>query len=164
MYEEIFKLQARMYKAMANAKRLEIIQLLRDKELSVTQMLEMLGLPQANLSQHLQVLRDQGLVKDRRNGKQIYYKLANKNIMKASDLMREILVNQHQGESEVVEELRLKMKDLVPVAIDPVCGMRLSPKTAAFGIKLDQNYYYFCAQGCKEKFERSPRKYIEQGA
>ena len=37
---------------------------------------------------------------------------------------------------------------------DPVCGMRLSPKTAADAVKLHGQTYYFCATGCREKFEK----------
>ena len=153
MYREIFAIQADTYKALANSKRLEIIHLLRDKEMSVSDMANMLGLPQPNLSQHLQVLREHNIVSSRRNGKHIYYKLFHKKIAKASDLLREVLVEQYKGQG-IAEELRLKMRDLVPVVRDPVCGMRISPKTASFAIRENDNYVYFCAAGCMEKYEK----------
>ena len=92
MYEQVFQLHANLLKALANPKRLEIIHLLRDQELSVTVIQEMLDLPQANLSQHLQVLRHEGIVQTRKDGKQIYYHVAHKNFIAASDLLREVLV------------------------------------------------------------------------
>jgi len=162
MYAEIFEWQAEIYKSLANPKRLEIIHLLRNQELSVSQMMRMLNLPQANLSQHLQVLRDGGLVETRREGKEIYYRLAHKNLILASDLVREMLVDQHQGEEGVEEELRMRMKDLVPLVVDPVCGMRLSPKTAAFALKHEGGMVYFCAAGCKEEFEKKPERYLKE--
>jgi len=161
MYTRIFSLQSQVYKALANPKRLEIIHLLRDQELTVSQMLEMLDLPQANLSQHLQVLRKFQVVAPRRNGKEVYYKLAHPNVMVASDSFREMLIDQHQDEEEVAEELRLKMKDLVPVTRDPVCGMRLSPKTAAYAMKKNPHTFYFCASGCRDKFKKNRRNLLK---
>lgn len=153
MYSEIFDIQSDLYKALANPKRLEIIHLLRAQELSVSEMLEMLGLPQPNLSQHLQILRELNVVLHRRNGKHIYYKLAHPDIIKASDLLRSILIEQHQGEG-IAEELRLKMHDLVPVVRDPICKMRLSPKTASYALKHKGKTIYFCAEGCMQKYQK----------
>lgn len=163
MYTRIFLLQNQVYKALANPKRLEIIHLLRDQELTVSQMLSMLDLPQANLSQHLQVLRKFQVVAPRRKGKEIYYKIAHPNVVAASDSFREMLIDQHRDEEEVAEELRLKMKDLVPLSRDPVCGMRLSPKTAAYAVKKNSQTYYFCAAGCRDKFRAKPEKFIKGG-
>ena len=58
MYEEVFKLHAQLLKSIAHPRRLEIIHLLRDQSLLVSQIVEMLDLPQANISQHLQILRN----------------------------------------------------------------------------------------------------------
>jgi DNA-binding transcriptional ArsR family regulator len=49
-------------------------------------------LPQANISQHLTVLRQNGVVETRREGANIYYKIANPKILQACDLMREVLL------------------------------------------------------------------------
>ena len=114
----------------------------------------MLGLPQANLSQHLSVLRDQGLADTRKQGTAIYYRLSHPNLIASTDLIREMLVDRHHGDQDLTEELRLRMKDLVPLVKDPVCGMRLSPKTAAAAAKYNGQTYYFCASGCREKFEK----------
>lgn len=152
MYSQIFQLHADVYAALSNPKRLEIIQLLRDQELSVGEMLAMLGLPQPNLSQHLSVLREHNLVNYRKNGTAVYYRLAHPNIVKSADLIRETLIDQNRGNETLTEELRLKMKDLVPLVKDPVCGMRLSPKTAGAAVKYNGKTHYFCAAGCREKF------------
>lgn len=157
MYKEIFDTQANTYKALANPKRLEIVHLLRDQELSVSEMIDMLGLPQSNLSQHLQTLRDNNIVQARRNGKHIYYRLAHKKFVNASDMLREILIEQNKGKG-IAEELRLKMKDLIPLVRDPICGMRLSPKTAAYALKNKGETVYFCAAGCLAKYEKKKKE------
>jgi ArsR family transcriptional regulator len=160
MYQQIFKLHSELLKAISHPKRLEIIHLLRDKELNVSEILEMLGLPQANLSQHLMVLRNAGVVKTRKEGKKVYYKLAHKNFIKASDLLREILVQKYKKEGKA-DEFLMKMEDLVPLVHDPVCDMRLSPKTASYAKKYKDKKYYFCAKGCLDNFKKSPKKYAK---
>lgn len=159
MYNEMFELHSELLKALAHPRRLEIVQLLRDQELCVSDIYEMLELPQANISQHLMILRDAGVVTTKRDGKQILYTLANPKIIKASDLLREVLIEQHQG-SELADNLTLKMKDLVPLVHDPVCKMRLSPKTASFSHTHEGAHYYFCASGCLKKFQGAPHKYV----
>lgn len=159
MYSEIFELHSELLKALAHPRRLEIIQLLRDQQLCVSDIYEMLDLPQANISQHLMILRDAQVVSAKREGKQILYSISDARIMKASDLLREVLIEQHKG-TEVAHQLSLKMKDLVPVVHDPVCQMRVSPKTAGFQAEHDGHQYYFCASGCHKKFIESPGTYV----
>ncbi|MBI4136491.1 metalloregulator ArsR/SmtB family transcription factor [Candidatus Roizmanbacteria bacterium] len=161
MYEQVFKLHAKLLKALAHPKRLEIIQLLRDQELSVTDIQTMLDLPQANLSQHLMILRDAGVTNTRKEGKNIYYSIAHSNFIKASDLMREILVKQYK-DSTFSRELSIEMTSLVPLTHDPVCGMRLSPKTASYAYTFKKTIYYFCAHGCMKEFKTRPESFIEQ--
>lgn len=158
MYQKVFQLHANLYKALANPKRVEITHLLRHQELSVSQIQKMLGLPQANLSQHLAVLREHGIVEARRRGTGVYYRMAHPNLIKASDSIREMLIDKHRGEATLTHELRLRMKDFVPLVVDPVCHMRISPRTAAEVLKFKGKIYYFCATGCKVQFLRRLRR------
>lgn len=73
-------------------KRLEIINLLRDGEKTVNDLAEQTGVLQANISQHLTVLRQNNVVTTRRDGANVYYKIANPKILQACDLMREVLI------------------------------------------------------------------------
>ena len=142
MYQQVFDLHSELLKALSHPKRLEVIHLLRNKNLSVTQIQKMLDLPQANLSQHLQVLRQAGVVQTEKKGKRIFYRLAHKNFARASDMLREVLIERHKN-GPLADELTLKMTDLVPVVKDPVCKMRISPKTAAYAHKAGGQTYYF---------------------
>lgn len=159
MYSEIFELHADLLKALAHPRRLEIIHLLRDQSLCVSDIYEMLDLPQANISQHLTILRDAGVVTNVREGKQILYTLAHPQIIEASDLLRQVLIDQNPQEG-FAHQLSLKMKDLVPLVHDPVCQMRLSPKTAGYTARHQDHDYYFCASGCLKKFQEKPAKYV----
>jgi ArsR family transcriptional regulator len=158
MYQKIFKLHSDLLRAVSHPKRLEIIHLLRNRQLCVNDIGEMLGLPQANLSQHLTILRDAKVVKTRREGKKVIYKISHNNFIKASDLMRDILIERYKN-TNLADEFSLKMSDLVPLTKDPVCKMRLSPKTAAYATVHKNTNYFFCAKGCLDKFNKNPNKY-----
>src|SRR3989338_4100857 len=91
MEQELYELHAQMCQVFTSPKRLEILNLLRDKELSVGELTKLAKIRQANLSQHLSILREKGVVKTRREGTVIYYSLSNPKIIKAFDIIREIL-------------------------------------------------------------------------
>ena len=94
---EIYELYARVCKAIADGKRLLIINELRDGPRTVGEVVAALGIPQANASQHLAVLRDRGIVTARRSGSNVYYSLTSQKIVEAVDLLHEFMA-ERQGE------------------------------------------------------------------
>ncbi len=88
---EIYQLHAQICRALSDPKRLLIINELRDGERSVGDLAASLGLAQANVSQHLSVLREKRLVTTRREGTTIYYALSNPKVIQAFDLLREVM-------------------------------------------------------------------------
>lgn len=159
IYQEVFELHAELLRALAHPKRLEIIHLLRNRSLTVGEIQEMLDLPQANLSQHLTILRHAKVVTTKKKGKQIFYKLSHGNFIKASDLLRCVLLEKYKDDKLAVN-LNIKMVDLLPSEKDPVCGMYLSPRTAAFAHSHKGDDYYFCASKCLKNFQKDPEKFI----
>lgn len=89
--EQLQQLHARVCKAIADPKRLLIINELRDRELSVGDLCEALGVSQSNVSQHLAVLRERGIVSTRRAGTSVFYSLRSQKIVQAVDLLREFM-------------------------------------------------------------------------
>jgi ArsR family transcriptional regulator len=87
----LYERRARICQVLADPKRLRLIDALRDTERSVGQLAEMLGMRYPNLSQHLNVMRDAGLVTSRREGTTIYYRLAYPQITQACDIVRDVL-------------------------------------------------------------------------
>ncbi len=65
-----------LLKAMANEARLMVLCHLIERERSVSELQEAVGLSQSAMSQHLAVLRDQGIVATRRDGQSVYYRVA----------------------------------------------------------------------------------------
>ncbi len=90
---ELHELHARVCKAIADPKRLLIINELRDGELSVGDLSEALGISQSNASQHLAILRERGMVSTRRSGTTVYYALRSTKVLQAVDLLREFLAD-----------------------------------------------------------------------
>ena len=85
-----------MCKVFSNPTRLEILNLLRDKEMSVTELIQKTNLSQANISQHLAIMKHKGIVIARRDGKNIHYKIAYPKIIKAFDIIKEVLSEKHK--------------------------------------------------------------------
>lgn len=159
MYQRLFELQETIFKVIANQKRLEIIQLLKDRELSVSEMVEMLGIRQANLSQHLALLRQHRIVTTRKKGQNVFYHLTDPKIADSTKLIRRFLSEQHTIDPDVRRIMKRSGRNLYPIVKDPVCGMRLSASEAAASVRYRGTLYHFCASGCRQKFSRQPSRY-----
>lgn len=91
MDDELTALQARICKVLSHPKRLQIIYTLRMGERSVGELAQELQLSYANLSQHLRILSEAGLVEVRHQGRYSYYRLATPQVAEACDLVRRAL-------------------------------------------------------------------------
>lgn len=78
---------ARLFRALGNLKRLEILFFLLGKELNVGELEKMVGISQSALSQHLAVLRAENVVKTRREAQTIYYSIRNDKVVKLLHFM-----------------------------------------------------------------------------
>src|SRR3954462_7909470 len=76
--------------AMAHPLRLKILCLVGNQELSVLEIVEAVGTTQSNVSQHLAVLRDQGILESRKDANKVFYKVADPRVLKMIALTREI--------------------------------------------------------------------------
>ncbi|MBI4649929.1 helix-turn-helix transcriptional regulator [Candidatus Desantisbacteria bacterium] len=103
--KKIYEMHAEMCKIFTNSKRLEILNILRDGEKSVTELEKATGLHQSNISQHLSLMRDKMIVETRRDGTNIYYSLADKRILKAFDIVREMLYAKIHKNAEFAQKL-----------------------------------------------------------
>jgi DNA-binding transcriptional ArsR family regulator len=91
---EIYRLQAEICRIMAEPVRLELLDHLKNGEHTVNELVEITGLRQANVSQHLAAMRQAGLVLTRRQATAIYYSLAYPEITQACEITRNILLSQ----------------------------------------------------------------------
>lgn len=86
----IYRLHAEFCKTLSDANRLLIIGELGRGEASVTELVSRLDLRQSNVSKHLAVMRERGLVITRREGANIFYRLSDKRISKAIRMLMEV--------------------------------------------------------------------------
>jgi DNA-binding transcriptional ArsR family regulator len=98
----VYELQANISKTMAHPLRLAILHALKDGEKTVNELTEMFSVSQSNVSQHLALMRQRHIVKTRKVGSTIFYRVSNPKISKACDLVREVLVEQLSERQEVV--------------------------------------------------------------
>lgn len=103
--KSIFQLHAEVCKTLANPKRLEILNLLRNKELNVSDLVDLTGLPKANISQHLAVMRRSGILETRRDGLNIYYRISSSKVTQACELMREVLLQQISKKHKILNKV-----------------------------------------------------------
>jgi ArsR family transcriptional regulator, virulence genes transcriptional regulator len=161
-YQVLFARQAALLRVLASPKRLELVQLLRNRQLNVTAMVEMLGLRQANVSQHLAILRQAGVVTTRREGVTIYYSLTDQRIARACALLKRFLQHRYRDDPALAAILGLDERTLFPAVTDPVCGMRFSIAEAGGSALYQGTRYYFCAAGCQQRFTAHPTRFVRK--
>jgi DNA-binding transcriptional ArsR family regulator len=99
-------LMADFFKVLSEVSRLQIICCLKSGAKNVTQIIEATGLGQANVSKHLKVLAQAGIVTRTQHGVSVYYEIANQLLFEVCDLVCESLVVQMQQQNQQLEQLR----------------------------------------------------------
>ncbi|HEX9802059.1 MAG TPA: metalloregulator ArsR/SmtB family transcription factor [Gammaproteobacteria bacterium] len=117
---DLFNQFARVAKAMSNGYRLELLEFLDQGERSVDELAQISGLTVANTSQHLQQLRQAGLVTSRKEGHKVYYRLSGMDVSALLGSLREVAERHLADVSRLVDDY-LKVKD----SLDPVPATRL---------------------------------------
>ncbi|PDT11357.1 MULTISPECIES: metalloregulator ArsR/SmtB family transcription factor [unclassified Rhizobium] len=97
-----FDIEATFLSAMGNAKRLHILHLLTEGEVSVTDLADEVGLSQSSTSQHLAILREHGLVQTRRAAQTIYYSLQSDTARTMLDTLADIFGSRRHSAGERV--------------------------------------------------------------
>ena len=102
---EINQLHAEICQALSDPTRILILYELRDGPRNVSELAESLDAPQPTISRHLKVLRDRRLVLAERSGTSIYYSLADSRVVRALDLLREVLAGSIEQRQALIEEI-----------------------------------------------------------
>ena len=103
--ERIYFMCAELFKTLANPTRLMILDLLRSGEKTVNEIAELIGKSQANISQHLAVLKQRGIITARREGVNTYYRIACERAVKLCELVRDVLHDVLKEEEKLVRRL-----------------------------------------------------------
>jgi ArsR family transcriptional regulator len=103
-----YELHGELCKVLIHPLRLYIMDALRSEEKSVGELLEGLEVSKANISQHLAILKNHGIISARREGQNIYYKLVQPKIIGAIDTIHEILIGILNTEKSKLDKLTEK--------------------------------------------------------
>ena len=84
---------SRSLKAMSHPLRLKILCTLGDEEISVQEIAEYVGTSQSNISQHLAILRDKGILTSRKEANRVFYRVGDNRTLRLLGMMREVFCN-----------------------------------------------------------------------
>jgi rhodanese-related sulfurtransferase/DNA-binding transcriptional ArsR family regulator len=122
--QELFAQFARVGKALSNGNRLELLEFLAQGERSVDQLAKVSGLSVANTSQHLQQLRQAGLIVSRKQGLKVFYQLSGEDVLELFEALRTV-AGRHVAEVERLVNTFLTVKD----ALEPIPREELLERT-----------------------------------
>ena len=106
MKRELRRFKAELFQALAHPTRIAIVETLREGEMSAGQLIEALGLEQANASQHLAVLRSRQVVVNRKEGNQVFYALRDPVLIEVLDLLKHYFYSHLAQTKSMLEEIR----------------------------------------------------------
>src|SRR5665647_1536360 len=106
MSEPIYTLKAEFFKTLGHPARIRILELLAEREYSVTELLPELGLESSHLSQQLAVLRKAGMVVTRKQGNNVIYSIASKDMAELLALARKVLTGLLTDQMGLLKDLQ----------------------------------------------------------
>ena len=105
MSDALRQFKSEIFQGLANPTRIAIVELLREGELSAGELIEKLGIEQANASQHLAVLRAKQIVLSRRAGNQVYYSIRDHALIEVLDILRRYFYAQLNTNVNMLKEV-----------------------------------------------------------
>lgn len=102
--EELRKIQAETCKTFGNDKRLMILECIWDRKVPYSELLQQTGLDKVTLSQQTTIMRRKGIIQSERAPEGLVFSIVNPKILKAFDLMREVVIDKIRKDSELLKE------------------------------------------------------------
>jgi DNA-binding transcriptional ArsR family regulator len=103
--KDLYRKHADFCKVISHPTRLQIIDILHDRERTVTDLATQLQITVGNLSQHLNLMKQRRVLESRKEGNSVIYRLANPKMIKACCLIREILCEQMQQDTALLKRM-----------------------------------------------------------
>lgn len=103
--KNIYHLLAGISKALAHPIRFEVIDLLKEREMSFGELCEVVGCLKSNLSQHLTSMVNKGILIQRKEGLNMYYRLSSRKVATACKIMREVLAENLEKNNALLQTL-----------------------------------------------------------
>ena len=106
MTQELRRFKSEIFHALAHPTRIAMVEMLRDGEMAAGQIIEQLGLEQANASQHLAVLRAKQVVVSRKEGNQVFYSLRDPVLIEVLDVLKRYFYGHLTQTVSLLKEIR----------------------------------------------------------
>ena len=106
MSQELRRFKAEIFQALAHPTRIAIVESLRQGETSAGDLIQQLELEQANVSQHLAVLRGKQIVVSRKEGNQVFYSLRDPVLIEVLDILKRYFYSQLSQTMSMLKEIR----------------------------------------------------------
>jgi DNA-binding transcriptional ArsR family regulator len=103
MKDQIYQYHAEMCQVFSHPKRLEVINVLRDGEMTVSELAQKLEITVGNLSQHLSMMKERHILMSRKEGNMVYYRITNPKLIRCFDMMREMLFEQIRQDAALLD-------------------------------------------------------------
>jgi DNA-binding transcriptional ArsR family regulator len=104
--QELRRFKAEIFQALAHPTRIAVVEALRGGELSAGQLIELLGLEQANASQHFSVLRSKQIVTTRKEGNQVFYSLRDPVLIEVLDILKQYFYSHLSQTMSMLKEMK----------------------------------------------------------
>jgi ArsR family transcriptional regulator len=108
--QELRRFKAEIFQALAHPTRIAIVEALRNGEMSAGQIIDQLGLEQANASQHFAVLRSKQVVVNRKEGNQVFYSLRDPVLIEVLDVLKRYFYSQLSQTMSMLKEMRMDQR------------------------------------------------------
>ena len=106
MDRRIFEMQARLCQVLASPKRLEILYTLKDQEMTAGDLAKAVDVTMPNLSQHLSLMKQHGLVESRKEGLNMFYRVTSEHILETCASVRRVLAEQLSRQTSLLDQVR----------------------------------------------------------
>ena len=103
--KDLYRKHADFCKVISHPTRLQIIDILHDREMTVTDLATQLQIAVGNLSQHLNLMKQRRVLESRKEGNSVIYRLTNPKMIKACCLIREILFEQMEQDTALLKRM-----------------------------------------------------------
>lgn len=101
----IYQLHADVCKALAHSIRIEVIDLLQDNEMGFREIADKTGISKSNLSQHLSIMVEKGILIQRKEGMNSFFKVSTDKVSQACRLMREVLIERLEKSTNILKQI-----------------------------------------------------------
>jgi len=114
----LYQSLAKVAQALASGNRLQLLELMAQGERSVEALADLAGMTMANTSQHLQALRQAGLVSPRKEGQRVYYRLAGDDVVRLYGVLRTVAESRLAEVKQLVADFLGDKDALEPISAD----------------------------------------------